>query len=87
MIEHLADFPGPFAHPADEESSRRHGRTIRRLLYRGPKKRPLRTAYHLFYTAASPESGDDEGQITVLRVRHAARAPYDSDPINLEPEE
>ena len=86
-IEGLAGFPGPFACPADEETSRLHGRTTRRLLYRGPKNRPLCTAYPVFYTAAPPENSDDEGQITVLRVRHAARAPFGSDPVNPEPEE
>ena len=43
--------------------------------------------YHVFYTAAAPGNGDEEGHITVLRVRHAARAPYGSDPENPEPEE
>lgn len=68
----LADFPGPLAWPIDEDETKRRGREVRRFLYRGPKKRPIQAAYHVFYTITSPLPGEDEGIISILRIRHAA---------------
>jgi len=71
-LEKLTRFPGPKACAIDEAATKRRGREVRRLLYRGPNRRPLQTAYHVFYLINDPTDNDD-GLVSIIRIRHAMR--------------
>ena len=68
----LGDFPGPYANSIDEAATLRRGQEVRRLLYRGTKKRPRSFAYKAFYRAIAPLPGETDGTIVVDRIVHGA---------------
>lgn len=68
----LALFPGPYANARDERASAFAGRETRRLLYRGSRKRPTKTAYKAYYLVTPPAEGENEGTILIYRILHGA---------------
>ena len=63
----LGDFPGPYRYAIYENAMERSGREVRRMLFRGPKRKPIPTVYRAFYLLTPPQSSEESGVIYIIR--------------------
>ncbi len=76
-IAGLAELPGPLSHPIDTEATAYFGYDVRRLLYKGPKRRAS-FGYRVLFTVLPPPPNEPETIVRVVRVLHTARPLVDN---------
>lgn len=75
--ENLANFPGPSAHPIDEEASRITGRATRKMLCRGgTRQKTIGASYRVYFYTVEADDETERGGIFILRVLHGAAGPW-----------